>query len=180
MRSSCVRLDKNRKLVCFRFRAAVRSQHPVKIVVDLDSRSSRQSLSHCQEIEDCLTTEYTATDDVKIIQDLLLFVSPNFSVTLPFPHHPPHPSHLPPLRPAWWHDRSILDACGTLSGSDAPPQGKILASTFAEACALGMQDNWSQVRYAASVANRSLLKALSAEDREAFYPRLLPRMCLNR
>ncbi|CAM9947665.1 unnamed protein product [Sphacelaria rigidula] len=76
--------------------------------------------------------------------------------------------------------RSILDACGTLSGSDAPPQGKILASTFAEACALGMQDNWSQVRYAASVANRSLLKALSAEDREAFYPRLLPRMCLNR
>ncbi|CAN0556171.1 unnamed protein product, partial [Ectocarpus sp. 8 AP-2014] len=43
-----------------------------------------------------------------------------------------------------------------------------------------MQDNWSQVRYAASVANRSLLKALSPADREQFYPRLLPRMCLNR
>ncbi|CAM9399116.1 unnamed protein product [Laminaria digitata] len=43
-----------------------------------------------------------------------------------------------------------------------------------------MQDNWSQVRYAASVANRSLLQALSLEDRDQFYPRLLPRMCLNR
>ncbi|CAM9544049.1 unnamed protein product [Ectocarpus sp. 6 AP-2014] len=76
--------------------------------------------------------------------------------------------------------RSILDACGTLSGSDAPQQGDKLAHTFAEACAVGMQDNWSQVRYAASVANRSLLKALSPADREQFYPRLLPRMCLNR
>ncbi|CAM9153116.1 unnamed protein product [Pylaiella littoralis] len=76
--------------------------------------------------------------------------------------------------------RSILDACGTLSGSDAPQQGDKLAQTFAEACAVGMQDNWSQVRYAASVANRSLLKALSPADREQFYPRLLPRMCLNR
>lgn len=45
---------------------------------------------------------------------------------------------------------------------------------------MGMQDNWSQVRYAASVANRSLLQALSPADREQFYPRLLPRMCLNR
>lgn len=43
-----------------------------------------------------------------------------------------------------------------------------------------MQDNWSQVRYAGSVANRSLLQALSPADREQFYPRLLPRMCLNR
>lgn len=76
--------------------------------------------------------------------------------------------------------RSILDACGTLSGSDAPLDAKELASTFADACAQGMQDNWSQVRYAASTANRSLLKALSPEDREVFYPQLLPRMCLNR
>ncbi|CAM9979762.1 unnamed protein product, partial [Hapterophycus canaliculatus] len=76
--------------------------------------------------------------------------------------------------------RSILDACGTLSGSDAPQQGEKLSQTFAEACAVGMQDNWSQVRYAASVANRSLLQALTPEDREQFYPRLLPRMCLNR
>lgn len=76
--------------------------------------------------------------------------------------------------------RSILDACGTLSGPDAPEQGDKLTKTFAEACAVGMQDNWSQVRYAASVANRSLLQALSPADREQFYPRLLPRMCLNR
>lgn len=73
-----------------------------------------------------------------------------------------------------------MDACGTLSGPDAPKQGAKLAETFAEACALGMQDNWSQIRYAASVANRSLLQALSPTDRVQFYPRLLPRMCLNR
>lgn len=85
------------------------------------------------------------------------------------------PSSLdPPYR------RSILDACGTLSGPNAPQQGEKLAQMFAEACAVGMQDNWSQVRYAASVANRSLMQALSPEDREPFYPRLLPRMCLNR
>lgn len=76
--------------------------------------------------------------------------------------------------------RSILDACGTLSGPDAPEQGEKLIETFVGACTMGLQDNWSQVRYAASVANRSLLRALSPEDREQFYPRLLPRMCLNR
>ncbi|CAM9208809.1 unnamed protein product [Choristocarpus tenellus] len=76
--------------------------------------------------------------------------------------------------------RSILVACGPLSGVEGSSHGPALGSTFAASIALGLQDNWSQVRYAASVANRALLKALSPEDREQYYPRLLPRMCLNR
>ncbi|GAB4818455.1 hypothetical protein N2152v2_005501 [Parachlorella kessleri] len=46
---------------------------------------------------------------------------------------------------------------------------------------LGLCDNWSQVRYAASVATRSLLKHTGPEARERqLLPILLPAMCLNR
>lgn len=44
----------------------------------------------------------------------------------------------------------------------------------------GLQDNWSQVRFAASVAARTVLKGLSENERECLYVDLLPRMCLNR
>lgn len=44
----------------------------------------------------------------------------------------------------------------------------------------GLQDNWSQVRYAASECARSLLASLSEVQRRMHYKRLLPRMCLNR
>ncbi|CAM9654524.1 unnamed protein product, partial [Discosporangium mesarthrocarpum] len=84
------------------------------------------------------------------------------------------------VREASFQIISIVVACGTLSGLDAPAQGPGLCTTFAETIMLGLQDNWSQVRYAASVANRSFLTALTPEDRETLYPRLLPRMCLNR
>lgn len=44
----------------------------------------------------------------------------------------------------------------------------------------GLTDNWSQVRYAATVATHALLESLPVEDRRALYPHLLPRMCINR
>lgn len=44
----------------------------------------------------------------------------------------------------------------------------------------GLQDNWSQVRFAASVATRTVLLGVSAETRHELYPLLLARMCLNR
>ncbi len=76
---------------------------------------------------------------------------------------------------------SIVAACGQLEGPDAPPQGAGLAQKFVRVCTTGMQDNWSQVRFAASVATRALLGALPAgEAREKHYDSLLPRMCLNR
>jgi hypothetical protein len=48
--------------------------------------------------------------------------------------------------------------------------------------AQGLGDNWSQVRYAASIAVRSFY-AIAKEDtvmREKYDPILVPRMCMNR
>eukprot|EP00850_Spirogloea_muscicola_P014971 SM000111S18794 [mRNA] locus=s111:183250:196627:+ [translate_table: standard] len=50
---------------------------------------------------------------------------------------------------------------------------------FAEILANGLADNWSQVRYAASVATRAFLESTEGY-KEQFYPILLPAMCLNR
>lgn len=44
----------------------------------------------------------------------------------------------------------------------------------------GLQDNWSQVRFAATMAVRSVLEGFPQEQRRNLYPGLLPRMCLNR
>lgn len=51
----------------------------------------------------------------------------------------------------------------------------------AQALAIGLSDNWSQVRLAASEAARKFLLSFSDQaERESFYPELLPQMCLNR
>ena len=44
----------------------------------------------------------------------------------------------------------------------------------------GLSDNWSQVRYASSVATRHFLLNLPEEFKKQQYPLLIPRMCLNR
>lgn len=44
---------------------------------------------------------------------------------------------------------------------------------------MGIQDNWSQVRYAASTACRALMQ-MAGDERHRFYPELLGAMCLNR
>lgn len=76
---------------------------------------------------------------------------------------------------------AIIEAAGTLEGSDAPPLADSLVKQFTAAISTGLQDNWSQVRFASSVAVRALLLALPSEAaRDKLYPELLPRMCLNR
>lgn len=46
---------------------------------------------------------------------------------------------------------------------------------------IGLSDNWSQVRLASSeCARKFLLSFKSDEEREVFFPELLPKMCLNR
>ncbi|CAM9293315.1 unnamed protein product [Phaeothamnion confervicola] len=77
---------------------------------------------------------------------------------------------------------SVLQAAGSLGPNEPPPEARLLADAFATAIGIGLQDNWSQVRFAASVACRALLTALrdDTEWRESYYPLLLPRMCLNR
>lgn len=44
----------------------------------------------------------------------------------------------------------------------------------------GMEDNWCQVRYAASISARTFLLKLQEHGRAAYLPVLLPRLCLNR
>lgn len=44
----------------------------------------------------------------------------------------------------------------------------------------GMQDNWSQVRYAASISVRAFLIKLEDEARDVYFPALVPRLCFNR
>jgi len=44
----------------------------------------------------------------------------------------------------------------------------------------GLSDNWSQVRYAASVGTRSFMQALGPELQKEQFPTLRPAMCLNR
>ena len=53
-------------------------------------------------------------------------------------------------------------------------------STFAQAIKRGLTDNWSQVRYAASIAVRKLLLGLKEAAYEPYLSFLVPRMCLNR
>eukprot|EP00010_Vexillifera_abyssalis_P001453 CAMPEP_0201560856 /NCGR_PEP_ID=MMETSP0173_2-20130828/78487_1 /ASSEMBLY_ACC=CAM_ASM_000268 /TAXON_ID=218659 /ORGANISM="Vexillifera sp., Strain DIVA3 564/2" /LENGTH=459 /DNA_ID=CAMNT_0047975319 /DNA_START=765 /DNA_END=2144 /DNA_ORIENTATION=- len=58
-----------------------------------------------------------------------------------------------------------------------------IGDRLAAGCARGLADNWSQVRFAASVATRTLFEQLPDEKilhQRGYYALLLPRMCLNR
>jgi hypothetical protein len=61
-----------------------------------------------------------------------------------------------------------------------------IGARLASGLALGLADNWSQVRFAASVAVRTFFELMSNDVdeeramRHRYYASLLPRMCLNR
>lgn len=55
-----------------------------------------------------------------------------------------------------------------------------VAETLCKCITRGMQDNWSQVRYAASIATRAFLVTLEPDARAQYLPTLVPRLCLNR
>uniref|UniRef100_A0A7S0ZFN8 TOG domain-containing protein n=1 Tax=Timspurckia oligopyrenoides TaxID=708627 RepID=A0A7S0ZFN8_9RHOD len=54
------------------------------------------------------------------------------------------------------------------------------AEKIVSSVAVGLDDNWSQVRFSACVCAREMMTRLSLTDRAHFYPLLLPRLCLNR
>ncbi|GBG24156.1 Hypothetical Protein FCC1311_003742 [Hondaea fermentalgiana] len=75
------------------------------------------------------------------------------------------------------------DLCGVLveailAGNGGQSDEQIQA--MVQAIARGLSDNWSQVRYAASVAVRKLMTGLQSEARTPHMDLLVPRMCLNR
>ncbi|CAN8000002.1 unnamed protein product [Ixodes hexagonus] len=74
---------------------------------------------------------------------------------------------------------SLVTCCGA-SGPSNPFSADHLGHQVSRCLAIGLADNWSQVRLASSEATRKFLLSFSEKDREPFFPELLPQMCLNR
>ncbi|RLN20656.1 hypothetical protein BBO99_00007084 [Phytophthora kernoviae] len=70
--------------------------------------------------------------------------------------------------------------------SDIAPVGFLdshhtsVSDTLNKCIKRGMEDNWCQVRYAASISARTFLLKLQEQGRAPYLPVLVPRMCLNR
>eukprot|EP01041_Mallomonas_annulata_P010347 gene10347-21586_t len=77
------------------------------------------------------------------------------------------------------HDVSRCMIEGIIGGLHLPSHHPIISRVL-YSLQNGLQDNWSQVRYTASVTARSFLLALSDTDRESTWYILLPRLCMNR
>lgn len=75
---------------------------------------------------------------------------------------------------------SSLVTCCSASGSKSLFGANQYGKRISKCLALGLADNWSQVRLAASEATRKFLLSFSERERELFFPDLLPQMCLNR
>ncbi|PSC73633.1 ARM repeat-containing [Micractinium conductrix] len=80
-------------------------------------------------------------------------------------------------------NRFIREACHFIMGSVCKllegAELEALAPEIAGKLGLGLSDNWSQVRFAASTATRTFMQCAAAY-RERVFPLLLPHMCLNR
>eukprot|EP00798_Chlamydomonas_sp_ICE-L_P032290 gene32290-16856_t len=63
-----------------------------------------------------------------------------------------------------------------LAGEELVAAGQPICERLAD----GLSDNWSQVRFAASVATRAFMLGVPEASRQIFLPLLLPPMCLNR
>lgn len=75
---------------------------------------------------------------------------------------------------------SSLITCCSVTGSKSPFTVNHCGPRISKCLALGLADNWSQVRLAASEATRKFLLSFNEKERELFFPDLLPQMCLNR
>eukprot|EP00794_Sanderia_malayensis_P007320 gene7320-8138_t len=75
---------------------------------------------------------------------------------------------------------SALVRYGVSSTSQSSENFKVFGKQLAEHLKVGLADNWSQVRLAASIATREFFQDICEEDRDQYYAILLPPMCLNR
>ena len=79
------------------------------------------------------------------------------------------------------HVRAVaFEICTTLSEICPHSHAAGIADAIVKSLEVGLEDNWSQVRYAASVALRAFITKQDSALVEQFYPILIPRMCLNR
>lgn len=71
--------------------------------------------------------------------------------------------------------------CGSNANKNENNSVQQYGKLFAQYLSVGLADNWSQVRLASSVATRSFILSFSdLEKRKAYFPELIPRLCLNR
>ena len=66
------------------------------------------------------------------------------------------------------------------SPAPSPSPRAFLVHRIENALCLGLEDNWSQLRLASLLAAKTFLLALSGEDREGYWPQLLPPLSLDR
>eukprot|EP01138_Halocafeteria_seosinensis_P007700 gb/GECG01007868.1/.p1 GENE.gb/GECG01007868.1/~~gb/GECG01007868.1/.p1 ORF type:complete len:665 (+),score=73.80 gb/GECG01007868.1/:1-1995(+) len=74
-----------------------------------------------------------------------------------------------------------LAYCKTMSSLEGDGLSKsVVLSTTVAILSHGLMDNWSQVRYAATQAAKTLLQSDGKQNIEKYYEELLPKICLNR
>eukprot|EP00177_Eucheuma_denticulatum_P008463 GFKZ01015386.1.p1 GENE.GFKZ01015386.1~~GFKZ01015386.1.p1 ORF type:complete len:677 (+),score=92.89 GFKZ01015386.1:341-2371(+) len=73
----------------------------------------------------------------------------------------------------------VVDSIGTEGKGLNKEMMKVMAKVV-NVISSGLEDNWSQVRYMASLAVRTFLQGMDVEERRQWYDPLLGRMCLNR
>ena len=84
------------------------------------------------------------------------------------------------VRETGYYVCSALVRHGVRSSSQCREHVGDFGRQLADHLKIGLADNWSQVRLAASVATREFFLDLSDQDRDQYYAILLPPMCLNR
>ncbi|KAG1649724.1 hypothetical protein GQR58_028719 [Nymphon striatum] len=88
------------------------------------------------------------------------------------------------VRETGYYVFSALFACVSEANSNAVTEHPVFVrygSQLNNHLSIGLADNWSQVRLAASEATRKFLMSMQSDElREDYFSLLLPRMCLNR
>ncbi|XP_054710418.1 uncharacterized protein LOC129220102 [Uloborus diversus] len=87
------------------------------------------------------------------------------------------------VRETGYYVLGSLVSCGTsCEGSSYKPfDANHFGYRMSLQLGIGLSDNWSQVRLAASECARKFLMSFKSDDeKEVFFPQLLPHMCLNR
>ncbi|OQS00532.1 hypothetical protein THRCLA_05934 [Thraustotheca clavata] len=75
---------------------------------------------------------------------------------------------------------TIYSLCKFVLPSGYLTSNGFVGETITDCLVRGLQDPWSEVRLTASQATRAFVNLCTLEERTTYYPKLIPRMCLNR
>eukprot|EP00742_Colponemidia_sp_Colp-10_P009646 GILJ01010538.1.p1 GENE.GILJ01010538.1~~GILJ01010538.1.p1 ORF type:complete len:683 (-),score=79.23 GILJ01010538.1:72-2120(-) len=114
---------------------------------------------------------------IKILQDVITGIGHDFTPYI-------KPSLVNLLTQTIHHNNRFLreaglSALGVLCKNCAPDILERLSPAIVPLLCVGLSDNWSSVRYAATAATHEWMES-AVSFRESFFPQLLPRMSVNR